>query len=258
MDVNGNQSTMDRRVGSVADSMDLVHGFTMADVHNVARLAVHVSGMLVGTWHERYDIAWSAVVEHLFSAEAPPERYDLVRAGRLALYEVINDEYRHYGYYKAKTYGGTHGMGSSPAFSKYWWDQLTVIPPADGKIVERNALMQIWAALSATDRQALTACAVYDGDYRAAAEALGLTYQGFRRAISRARGRAQALWFDDETPHRGSFYAVRHHRGQQADPVCGTINAVWSHRRRKERLCEECAPVEAAYQSDRRDRARDG
>ena len=235
-------------------AVELRHGFTLAEVHDVARFAVHLAGPMAGSWWQRYETAWSEIVLHLYTVEYPPQRYELIRAGRLALYDAMTDDRHHYGYYKYKTYGGEFGVASSPPFMKFWWDQLTTCPPFENTVIERVALAQVWMGLSATDRRMLAACAAHDNDYRAAAAAAGVTDQGFRHGIARARCRALELWYGDETHHQVGHYVT--HRLPTRQPECGTMTAVWWHRRHKQNLCERCAPVDSEYNRRRRNRSK--
>lgn len=181
----------------------LAHGYTLADLHRLARLAVHTAGTMTSNWHDRYDTAWSAIAEHLYAADHWPARGDLVRAGQLAIYAVVDDNRQAYGYYRRKSDGGAHGVASSPAFRTYWWDICGTTPSRspEGPVVERMALAQILPLLTPTQRQVITALAVHD-DYRAGAAALGMTYVTFRSHVSRARTRFLAWWHEHETPSR--------------------------------------------------------
>jgi hypothetical protein len=78
--------------------MELRHGYTLADLHALTRLAVHTAGSMATNWHERYDTAWSAIAEHLYATEHWPPQHDLVRAGQLAIYAVVDDDRQAYGY----------------------------------------------------------------------------------------------------------------------------------------------------------------
>lgn len=181
---------------------ELRHGYTMADLHAIARLAVHTAGTMAGNWHERYDTAWSAIAEHLYAAEHWPPRPDLVRAGQLAIYAVVTDERHHHGYYKHKTIGGTAGPASSPKFLAYWCDWIaSTAPSCESAVVERAALAQILPLLTPTQRAAVIALAVYD-DYRKAAAALGMKYGTFTCHVADARNRFRQWWHEGETPVR--------------------------------------------------------
>jgi hypothetical protein len=88
--------------------VELRFGYTLADLNGLARLAVHTAGAMAGDWHDRYDTAWSAIAEHLYAAPHWPPRHDLVRAGQLAIYAVVDGDRQAYGYYRRKTDGGHH------------------------------------------------------------------------------------------------------------------------------------------------------
>lgn len=179
----------------------LRHGYTLADLHGIARLAVHTAGSMASNWHERYETAWSAIAERLYAAEDPPQRFDLVRCGQLAIYAVVDDTRHHHGYYKRKTLRAEAGAASSPAFLAFWWDWLGTTPSCEARLVERTALTQILPALTPAQQEAIAALAVYD-DYHAAAEAIGATYVTFRSNVARARARFLALWHEGEAPSR--------------------------------------------------------
>lgn len=183
---------------SVPDAL-IAHGFTLADLHEIARLAVHTIGPMGMDWHERHDIAYSAIAEALYAAEDKPQRGDLVHAGRMAIYEVVREHRHHHGFYKAKTIGTAGGTGSSPAFQRFW-THVGEEPWFDG-LVDRLAVVQIWAILSERQREAITALAVLE-NYRAAAAHLGIKDQTFRSLLGRARKVFLALWHEGETPSK--------------------------------------------------------
>jgi len=192
------------------------HGYTIADLHGIARHAVHIAGPMATNWHERYDLAWSGVVEYLFALEedAAPYRSDLILAGRLALYAEITAERQCYGYYKAKTDGALHGMASSPAFRTYWWDWVTARTPShETRIVDRMSVSAILPLLKPRHREALVALAVHD-DYQQAADAMGIPQATFKSLISRGRKEFRQWWHEGETPSRP--WGVDRRAGQQA------------------------------------------
>ena len=183
--------------------VDLRHGYTLADLHRLARLAVHTAGTMAGDWHERYDLAHGAIAEALYAAPHWPQRHTLVRAGQLAIYAAVDEHRQAYGYYRRKTDGGVHGIGSSPAWRAYWWDllSLTAVQSPETRVVERTALTQILPTLTPTQRDAITALAVYD-DYQTAANALGMSYATFKSHVARGRNRFLAGWHEGEKPSR--------------------------------------------------------
>lgn len=182
-------------------TLPIRHGYTLGDLHDIARLAVHTVGMMGMDWHDRYDTAYSAIAEHLCAAAEPPSRRDLVRAGQLAIYAVVQDHRHHHGYYKAKTIGAAAGPGSSPAFTRYWVGFTGATQSCEERVVEAMALQQILATLTARQLEALAALGALD-DYRAAAASLGIVPTTFRSLLGRARGQFKALWHEGESPSR--------------------------------------------------------
>lgn len=182
-------------------TLNLRWGYNLADVHAVARLAVHTLGPMGMDWHERYDIAYSGIAEHLYAASDEPSRPDLVRAGQLAIYEVVNANLRHHGYYKAKTLRASAGPGSSPAFARYWADWRRVSSSCESGVVELMALHQILATLTPRQVEAIATLGALD-DYRAAAHALGLRPDNYRALLGRARAAFRLLWHEWEVPSK--------------------------------------------------------
>lgn len=180
---------------------ELAHGYTLADLHGLARLAVHAAGRMAGDWHDRYDTAWSAAAVALYEAEHWPPAHDLVHAGRLAIWATVDDERHHAGYYKRKTIGALAGAGSSPAFQTYWLEFARTGQSPERRAVESLALAQIWPMLTPGQQRSLAALATFD-DYQAAGAALGMSAVGFKSAISAARRRFLAAWHEGETPSR--------------------------------------------------------
>lgn len=207
------------------------HGYTVACIHGIARLAVHTAGAMASDWHERYDTAWSAIVEHLYSAEHWPPHHDLVRAGQLAVWDTISDVWHHHGYYKAKTIGSAAGPGSSPAFQTYWWDIAGGVSKSfERRLVERHAVPQIMAMLIPRHRKVIVALAVH-GDYQKAAEALGMPYVTFKGYVASARRRFFELWHEGEAPSR--IWGVDRRAGTKAGTRRRGGTALEAARRRR-------------------------
>ncbi len=145
----------------------LRHGYTLNSIHELMLIAVHCE-LFYRAWdyHERIDVAWSAIAEHPYASEQPPSRSELIHAGMSAISSLFVSEARARGINVSQ-----RGRAAVPGIQKYW--HLST-QPADGpedRIVERLALAQIWAALSPRPRDAFTALAVHD-DYGRAAAAL--------------------------------------------------------------------------------------
>jgi hypothetical protein len=209
---------------------ELRHGYTLADLHGIARLAVHAAGRMAGDWYDRYDVAWSAIAEALYSAEHWPPGHDLVHAGKLAVWATVDDDRRHHGYYRRKSIGGQAGPGSSPAFAT-WWDVFArPVTSPEHRVVERLALAQIWPTLTPGQRRALSALATF-GDYQAAAAALGLSRTAFVSAVSAGRRRFLAAWHEGEVPSRP--WGCDRRAGRTAGTARAGGTAVASMRRRR-------------------------
>lgn len=183
--------------------IELRHGYTVADLHALARLAVHTAGAMASNWHERYDTAWSAIAEALYAAPHWPQRRELVRAGQLAIYAEVDETRQAYGFYRRKTDGAVHGVASSPAFRTYWWDLCGARPSRspERRVIEVASLYQILPLLAQAEREALVALAVHD-DYTAAAAALGKSSTAFKTLVSRGRRRFLCWWHEGEQPSR--------------------------------------------------------
>lgn len=211
---------------------EIRHGYTLTDVHQLARLAVHTArAWYAMDYLDRLDAAWYGIVEHLHEAEHWPPRHDLVRAGQQAVHALVVGEMHHAGYYKYKTHGFDSGPGSMPGFVKYWHHPPTVIEP---RIVERVTLAQIWPVLTSRQRDAFTALAIHD-DYVLAAEALGIEPQTFRSLIGRARREFLRLWHEGEAPSRLWRADRRVERRETADPAELEQRAAYAARKRAER-----------------------
>lgn len=174
--------------------MEIRHGYSLADVDRMARLATHI-GPVAMDYSDRCDEAWAAIVEHLYSADGWPAEHDLVWIGRKAIYDMVTSDRRERGYYRLKTDGITNGAGSSPAFVAFWEALNRPSPAAERHVVDRFALWQILPTLRPHELDALVALAALD-DYQAAAVALGVGPGTFKSQIARARKAFLALWHE--------------------------------------------------------------
>lgn len=168
---------------------ELLWGYTLRDLDRAARSAVVADRSLAMDSHTRYDIAYSAITEHLCSTDTAPHRQDLVRIGWQAIYTEVRDSYRSKGY---------RDDGSmAPRFAAYWVQR--VVPSPESAIVERLALPQVLAPLGDCYRDALEALAALN-DYRAAADHLGINYDALVARLRTGRRTVLALWHEGETP----------------------------------------------------------
>jgi DNA-directed RNA polymerase specialized sigma24 family protein len=183
-----------------------------------------------------HEAAWFGVVEHLYTASERPAAYELVRAGQRAVNDAAHDDRHTYGYFKYKTIGSSAGLGSMPAFAKFWTNPAPGGP--ENAVVERTALRQVLVTLTDRQREALEALAVC-GDYRTAAAALDIADNTFQTLIGRARNAFLAWWHEGETPRRYGTYNRRRHDVERQP--CGTIAAWRRHKAHDEYVDPECA-----------------
>lgn len=181
----------------VAHEAELRHGYTLADLDEIAVQAVRWQ-----RFHRqieftvRLDMAWSAIAECLYAADEPPAPNDLVRAAWAAVTDEVDRTYRSYGLNSHDRYAGITGR-----FRQYWVGAGQQTRSPEEPIVERVALSQIWPRLSALHRQLLLAMAVHD-DYGRAADALDKSRATFTTQLSQARRACLTLWHDGEQPSR--------------------------------------------------------
>ncbi|MET7795734.1 hypothetical protein [Streptomyces decoyicus] len=187
----------------------VAHGYTMRDLDRAARAACTADRSLSSNVSLRYDLAWSAIAEHLVTADQPPAWNELVRVGWQAIYQDVKAVRRLYG---VDSTGRSGEVGSAPRFIAYW----THVPTdavGDG-IVERIAVHQVLATLPEHQRQAVVALATQD-DYQRAADSLGLKYGTLTARIRLGRRGFRALWFAPETapPTKGTDRRVASRAG---------------------------------------------
>lgn len=173
---------------------DRLHGHTLHDIQNLTRLTLHLD-----RWHtaadaeERYDTVWFGIVECLLTADTPPTRGELLRAGIEASDAQARDNMRTHG-------RCTQNIGQPmPRFHAYW--NPANAPSPERQVIDRIALAQIWPLLRPSEQRALTALAA-TGDYAKAAEAAGVTKRTFTVLISTGRRRFFAAWHEHEQPSR--------------------------------------------------------
>lgn len=206
-----------------------LHGYTLAQIEGLARRVVanNRHWWPAGDRHGQYEAAWHGIAEHLCAASDPPTERDLLEAGRRALGADVRDELRHHG-------TRSDGTNNGANFSRYWDWHSHPVPSPEPAVTERLALTQILPALTARQRQALTALAV-TGDYWQAAQVLGIKPQTFRSLIGRGRREFRALWHEGETPSRPWGTDRRALRHESTDPAVLATRAGYAARKRQER-----------------------
>ncbi|PSK95720.1 sigma-70-like protein [Murinocardiopsis flavida] len=174
----------------------LRHGFSRADIDDIARLAASTIRWPGGLdWGTRAEVAWSAIAEHLYSCSAPPSRGELVTAG----WSAITDHVQRYNSFRGRAWG--YESRTLAGFERFWALSANPVPGPEARIVDRTALAQIWAVLPEQHRRVLLALADHES-YADAAESLGVTKGSYYALISRARKAFFALWHEGETPSR--------------------------------------------------------
>ncbi len=218
----------------------LVHGYTLHDVNGIARSAVVAAGYAPSNFVDRYEEAWSAVVEALYSADAAPDRQALWYAGLDAVHAAIRDDRRHYG---ASTFDRESELASAPGFVRYWGNVVT--PDFSPGLVERYAAFQIWPRLAGHHQRSLLAFAAAGG-LTEAARLLDASVHAAQQRIDRARAEFRRLWHEHETPSR-QWRKTYAERPAETLKGCGTTAAYTRHRRRKETACDACAEAWRTY-----------
>lgn len=230
----------------------LKHGYTLADLHRMARMSAGTNRTMAADHRDLLDTAWSAIAEAIYAADVWPSEHSLLEIGKGAIWALVRDHRQTYGYRDREW---DAGLGSAVRFATYWLNP-TVVPSPEEPIVERVALPRILAALTERQREVLATVAAWGGDRVEAAAALGIDEKALNHQLRMARRTCLALWLEHETPHQAPRRRLdrRNHRGEVAP--CGTIGAVFRHRDRREQLCEACAPVEVEYDRERKGRRR--
>jgi hypothetical protein len=164
---------------------------TPAEVDQLARIvadgALSYDRLMVDR-DERLAAARFGIVQLLLTSHQEPGRDALLAAGRA---EVTASRVE-----ARKARGYTHRRaGHSLGFVKYWAPEPVAF---EDSAVARVALPQILAALTPTRRAALLALAEHDGDYRAAAASLSISYERFAGRLWWARRDARARWYGSE------------------------------------------------------------
>jgi hypothetical protein len=186
----------ERHVGPSDEGGDLPHGFALADIHRAARLAVSISSKYRGMdIRDKYDEAWHAIVEALYTSTENLTARELVWIGSNGINSAVYGHQRMRGIDQKDSTAGQ----SMPFFWRYWWLTSQNVPSPEARLVERIALRQIWPHLTLTHRQVLTALAVH-GTHQAAAEALGKSITTYQSHLSHARKAFLRLWHEHEEP----------------------------------------------------------
>jgi hypothetical protein len=143
---------------------ELRHGYTVAEISRLSVWAVRRERWhQVADFHDRLEVAWHAIIEHIYTAAEPPTERDVMYAGWRGIGEHVSSDYQFRGHDRQDRYAGTVA-----GFERYWWTTARATPGPEERVTDRVALAQIWPLL----RPVLAAVAVHE-DYGVAAAALG-------------------------------------------------------------------------------------
>jgi hypothetical protein len=211
-----------------APAAELRHGYTIADLERLAAFSVARD-----LWHQgmhpadRFDLAFSAMAEHLYASDGPPAPTDLFNAASAAVRQQAQSDRSAHGISNTDVYKDARN------FYRYWWEQFRGIRSPEDLVVDRVALWQILPVLRPSYRNTLLALAVH-GDHVKAAAALGVTRATYFDHLSEARRAFYRLWHEGEQPSRLWAMDKRHGTGAGDHTVMHSIV-----RRRKRKRARE-------------------
>jgi hypothetical protein len=204
------------------NDVQLRHGYTVAQLRSICLGLLNRQ-----TWYhsvdfvsfdQRLEVAWHAIIEHLYASDQPPSPREMMQAASRAVNQDVQGTRQFHGRNAHGRYAGTTIKG----FERYWWFTASPAPGPENKVTERLALAQIWPRLHPRHQQVLTALAAH-GDHGRAAAALGISRRLFTARLSDARQAFLNLWHEGESPSRvwctGKTTAIwrrRAHRAQRA------------------------------------------
>jgi hypothetical protein len=210
---------------------ELRHGYTVSQVR-----ALSLAVVTRQTWYQsvdfdqRLEVAWHAIIEHLYTADEPPAMPDMAHAADQAVGRDIAQTHRFYGRRTGDRYTG---------FERYWHTIASHGDSPEITVTDRVALAQIWPRLRPLSQQALAALTDHD-DYGLAAQALGMSRAHFRDRISTARRDFLRLWHEGEPPSRPWAYDLR--GGRAVDPLTSANRTIAARRRAHGKLRRPAPP----------------
>jgi hypothetical protein len=209
-------------------------GYTFTELHQIAGRATAYCPWGTGfPFPDRYEFAWAGIVDYLAGCDAPPERFEVYKAGMKAIGRAADRELREHGL----TTRGGDGLRATPRFEIFWRPRAA--PGADAAVVDRLAVRQIWPMLRPLHQMVFLALAAH-GDYAQAAQAVGYPYSTFSDLVSQARAAFLTLWHEGEAPSR-IWAADKHGDGDITDRAWRILAA----RRRKTRTHPQHGPQTA-------------
>jgi hypothetical protein len=207
-----------------AGEEELRHGYTLSQVRAMSLALVNRQ-----TWYQsvdfdqRLEVAWHAIIEHIYAAGEPPAIPDVFRAAERAVGRDVDQMHRFHGRNTHDRYAGT-----TAGFERYWRTTAGLSPDHENTVTERVAAAQILPRLRPLNQQAIAALTDCE-DYGLAAQALGISRHHFTGRISVARREFLRLWHEGETPSRPWAHDWR---GTTADGPLAAANRTIAARRR--------------------------
>jgi hypothetical protein len=171
---------------------------------------------------DRYEAAYTAIVEYLCEEGWPSDEKPLYRAGTRGISQAGAEYARHW---TARAVG-------------YWHEPPAGIDAVGEAITDRIAIHQLTWAFTEKQWEAVWALAEVmkrDGSYRDAARLLGKPEASYHAILTLARNRARALWVaPGETPrkHWAKYHGEPKHEDQARVAYRLRVNAKRSAQRR--------------------------
>lgn len=190
-------------MSTVTQMATLTHGYTMARVDRLAHEAALKASYRLGAmdFTEAREEAWEAIVELLYLLPEKPAEWSLVEAGTRAIGNRFYAEMRDQG--KRPNRHGLGGFEETPRFNAYWVHIVGAKPDWTDGVIERMALPRVLSVLTPNEYEAVVALAAH-GSMDKAAGALNVTYSAMKQRVRAARRRMLEVWFEGETPPRGT------------------------------------------------------
>jgi len=177
-----------------AHDVELRHGYTLSQVNAVSVWTVmHDRYCSFADADERLEVAWHAIIEHLYTASEAPARQDLILSGWRAIREYVQKDARFRGY------NFDNAGETRKGYTRYWTSTNPAGP--EERVTDALALAQIWPHLKQSERDLLAALAEHE-DYGLAAEAMSQPRHTYATEVGRAKRAFRELWHEGETPSR--------------------------------------------------------
>lgn len=201
------------------NDVPLRHGYTVAQARSIClglvRRQTWYQSIDFVSFDQRLEVAWHAIIEHLYTSPHPPLPREVMQAASRAVNRDVQQARQFHGHNAHDRYAGKTIKG----FERYWLFTASTTPGPENKVTERVALAQIWPRLHPMYQAVLTALATH-GDHGRAAASLGISRRLFTTRLSDARQAFLKHWHEGESPSRvwctGKTTAIRRRRARRA------------------------------------------